>query len=269
MNLFSRTLLDEHPARIQYTCLQVNCGYSPPIQLLSSTTTSNLWTHLQRHHKQVYLAIKNTPSNPSISSAQSSSTSFFEPRTQSRPSVKYRELLLDFITSNNLPLKVVESASYRTMVQFLNPATISISKQTLRRDLFKNFAISRHELEIELQRHIQTGARLSLTTDAWSTRNYKEYMAVTVHWINDKWQQNSRLLDVIHLKEPIHSGEYLADQLLTVTDSFSITTSVFTITRDNASNNTTMLMSYEEASKSKPKTLQQPWGFSVKEGDVC
>jgi hypothetical protein len=180
-SLFSRSLLDGQPTRIQYTCLQVGCGYTPPIQLLSNSSTSNLWTHLQRHHKQVYLAVKKTPSSPSISSPPSSSTSFFEPRMQPRPSTKYRELLLDFVTSNNLALRVVESSSYRSIVRFLNPTTISISKQTLTRDLFKTFAISRHELEIELQRHIQTRARLSLTTDAWSARNYKDYMAVIVH----------------------------------------------------------------------------------------
>ena len=154
------------------------------------------------------------------------------------------------------------------MIRSLNPTTVSISKQTLTRDLHKTFAIARHELEIELQRHVQSGGRLSLTTDCWSARNYTEHCAVTVHWINREWQQNSRLLDVIHLKEPIHSGEYLADQLLTVTENYSITCAVFTITRDNASNNTTMLTSYEKASSLKAKTTIQPWRFSVKEGDV-
>jgi hypothetical protein len=270
--LFSRTLLDDQPLKIQYTCLQPNCIYKPPPQSASAiATTSNLWTHLQRHHKQVYFSVKQTtPSSPSNSSTQSTSTtSFFQPRTPIKPSSKYRDLLLNFVIQNNLALRVVESPSYSTMVQFLNPGTASISTQTLTRDLHKTFAINRHELEMELQRHIQTGARLSLTTDSWSARNYKDFMAVTVHWINDKWQQNSRLLDVVHLKEPIHSGEYLADQLLSVTDNFSITTSIFAITRDNASNNTTMLASYESLSQLKPKTLIQPWGFTVKEGDVC
>ncbi|KFZ18867.1 hypothetical protein V501_00969, partial [Pseudogymnoascus sp. VKM F-4519 (FW-2642)] len=37
-----------------------------------------------------------------------------------------------------------------------------------------------------------------------------------------------RVLDVVHLQEPIHSGEYLAQQLATVTDDMGITGAVFT-----------------------------------------
>ena len=85
------------------------------------------------------------PGSSSLSSVQSSSTGFVKPRTQPGPSAKYRELLLDFVTSNNLAFRVVESKSYNAMVRFLDPGGISISKQTLRRDLLKTFAISRHE----------------------------------------------------------------------------------------------------------------------------
>ncbi|KFY91815.1 hypothetical protein V500_04456, partial [Pseudogymnoascus sp. VKM F-4518 (FW-2643)] len=72
------------------------------------------------------------------------------------------------------------------------------------------------------------GGRISITTDAWSARNYIDYAAITAHWINDKWQQKSKVLDVIHLQEPIHSGEYLAQQLALVTDDMGITGAVFT-----------------------------------------
>jgi hypothetical protein len=59
--------------------------------------------------------------------------------------------------------------------------TLSISAASLVRDLHKTFAINRRKLELELQRHTASGGRLSLTTDAWSARNYSEHAAVTVH----------------------------------------------------------------------------------------
>jgi hypothetical protein len=75
--------------------------------------------------------------------------------------------------------------------------------------------------------------------------------------------------NLIHLKEPIHSGEYLADLLRTVTDDFDITSAVFTITRDNASSNSVMLEEFEKyALLNFKNTLQQPWHFLVEEGDV-
>ena len=74
----------------------------------------------------------------------------------------------------------------------------------------------------------------------------KEFIAVTGHWINKDWKQRLQLLDVVHLKDPIHSGEYLAEQLLSITNNFNITEYIFTITQDNASLNNSMLDLFEE-----------------------
>jgi hypothetical protein len=49
--------------------------------------------------------------------------------------------------------------------------------------------------------------------------------------------------------DPIHSREYLAEKLLEITNSLNITHAVFTVTRDNASSNNTMLAEFEAAAK--------------------
>jgi len=130
------------------------------------------------------------------------------------------------------------------------------------------FCIHKARLQLELQQHVIQGGRISLTTDTWSTRNYSEYAAVTAHWISDKWQLRCTVLDVIELREPIHSGEYLAEQLLAVTNDYHITPAVFTITCDNASTNTVMLSEYENLVYMHETTLQQPWAYITKEGNV-
>jgi len=56
-------------------------------------------------------------------------------------------------------------------------------------------------------------------------------------------------LDIVHLKDPIHSGEYLVEQLLSVTNDFNITEYIFTITRDNATLVNSMLNLFEETAK--------------------
>lgn len=79
-------------------------------------------------------------------------------------------------------------------------------------------------------------------------------------------------MDVVHLTDPIHDREYLAEQLLSVTNNFNITEYIFTITRDNASPNNSMLDQFEETvteqCHEKPENLQQPWSFTRKHGDV-
>ena len=92
-----------------------------------------------------------------------------------------------------------------------------------------------------MQEHCSHGGRISLTTDTWSSRNYKEFTAVTVHWINREWAQHLTIIDVVKLKEPIHSSEYLSNKLVAITDNFRVTQAVFTITRDNVAANDVML----------------------------
>ena len=83
--------------------------------------------------------------------------------------------------------------------------------------------------------------------DTWSSRNYKSFTAVTGHWINSDWVQNSQLLDIIELTDLVHFGEYLAKKLSEITSSLKITKVVFTITWDNAASNNTMLNEFEVA----------------------
>jgi hypothetical protein len=79
-------------------------------------------------------------------------------------------------------------------------------------------------------------------------------------------------MDIVELKEPIHSREYLADQLLDITNSFGVTQAVFTITRDNASANDVMLDNIEAETYNSRMSLldlvEQLWSFTQKEGDV-
>jgi hypothetical protein len=79
-------------------------------------------------------------------------------------------------------------------------------------------------------------------------------------------------LDIIELTDPVHSREYLAEKLSEITNSLKITKAVFTITRDNAASNNTMLNEfeaavsfYEDRDRDCPEQL---WSFTRKEGDV-
>ena len=49
----------------------------------------------------------------------------------------------------------------------------------------------------------------------------------------------------MELKEPIYSREYLAKELLKITNSFQLTKAIFTMTCDNASSNDIILTNFE------------------------
>ena len=112
--LFYRTLLDTVPTRIQYQCLQTNCGYTPS-QPLKNQTTSNLWKHLKNQHPSVHAEYDKISSIRSSSTPSTSTSAFFQPcqaSSNAPSSSKYRELVLSFIVSNNLPLCLIESQSF-------------------------------------------------------------------------------------------------------------------------------------------------------------
>lgn len=75
-------------------------------------------------------------------------------------------------------------------------------------------------------------------------------------------------MGIVFLAEPVNSREYLARCLLSVTNYFKITGSVFTVTRDNARPNNVMLKEFEEAAAQEEYTVEQPWTFRVESGDV-
>jgi hypothetical protein len=59
-----------------------------------------------------------------------------------------------------------------------------ISRWTLMQDLIALFRSGRELLILKLAKHTEGGGRLSLTTDTWSSNNYKSFTAVTGHWID-------------------------------------------------------------------------------------
>src|ERR1700726_2360622 len=83
--------------------------------------------------------------------------------------------------------------------------------------------------------------------------------------------QQSTVIDLIELKEPIHSSKYLAKMLANITNSFSVTHSIFTVTRDNAVSNDVMLANFESkvyTQRIASFSVKHSWSFKVKDGDI-
>jgi hypothetical protein len=155
--------------------MQPQCKYTPKPQRLDYTITSNYWIHYKNAYPDIAVLYN---SNAQGSSSQSSSyvddvATFFTLRL-SRPKestieafqTKYRALLLDFMVSNNLALRIVDSKSHRRLIQHCNASILSISKQTLIRDLNKTFLSAQNTLKVELQEHVKGSGRISITIDA-------------------------------------------------------------------------------------------------------
>lgn len=168
---------------------------------------------------------------------------------------------------NFLSFRHIESPWSIAFIEFLSLTTKLLSRRTLYQDIVKEFRHHRNILNAELQAHITMGEGLSLTSDAWTARDRDEHAAVTVHWSNEMWEQREAVLNVVHLEEA-HTGQYLADKLLQVTDDFELLLAIRTIPRDNAYANDYMLRIIETAAAEAETIPAQPCAFTVEERNV-
>jgi hypothetical protein len=186
----------------------------------------------------------------------------------------YRQKLLAFVVKNNLSFRLVEQDEFIKLIQHLNPFAPTVSTRTLVRDLKKEFEEGQKILKAKLADHVKISGRFSLTTDCWTAGNYKEFAAITIHWVNSSWEHQSEILDVVELTNPVHSGAYLAQVVIKATDFFDITHSIVVITHDNASVNDVLLKDFQAITLEKWQALGdeeqcQKWlQFTIEEGDI-
>lgn len=142
------------------------------------------------------------------------------------------------------------------------------------RDLKAKYIEAEEIQHQKLQRHVETGGRIALTTNAWASNNKLDYIAVTAHYNLLDDIKISTLLDIIELTNPVHLGEYLATKILEVTDQLGITCAIISITRDNASPNNTILNEFEAVVIEQFDLMSDRdqayfcYKFNRKEGDI-
>ena len=78
--------------------------------------------------------------------------------------------------------------------------------------------------------------RFSATMDMWTSNQNKSYMCVTVHWIDDNWSIQKRIVNFVHV-EGHHTGTKLSETFTELMVKWYIDKRMFALTLDNASTN--------------------------------
>ncbi|KAJ6647768.1 putative AC transposase, partial [Pseudolycoriella hygida] len=150
----------------------------------------------------------------------------------------YREALVDWIILSDQPFCECGVQSFSKMVDSLNPEAITISKETVKRDIIKKFAKQVELIKLRLKK---VSSKLSFTLDAWTSKNVLPFLAIRTHWINDNWEYETVLLDFSFIKGK-HSGLNISKIFLQCLSRFDIPLSqVLGVTIDNVSSNDTLI----------------------------
>jgi hypothetical protein len=226
-------------------CTQEGCTMVPKVVNRTLSGTNNYKTHYKQHHKSIPCTKEEADIRAKAAQVKKSRTFWTAPMAEQSHDQRYRILLLEFIIKNNLSFSIVDQPETKALLDFLSPNTKQVSSTTLMRDLKARYMEAEEIQHQKLQKHVESGGRIALTTDAWAGNNKLDYIAVTAHYHLVNGTKISTILDIIELTNPVHSGEYLATKMLEVTDRLGITCSVLSVTRDNASPNDIMLDEFE------------------------
>jgi hypothetical protein len=96
-------------------------------------------------------------------------------------------------------------------------------------------------------------SKIHISTDAWTSEEGTNYVAVVAHFLDEKHKLQTGLLDLRPLKGP-HSGENIAKVLSKVIEFYDISAVLGFFMMDNAGNNDTCI---EELAKQYPTITQQ------------
>ncbi|KAJ0827795.1 putative transcription factor/ chromatin remodeling BED-type(Zn) family [Helianthus annuus] len=153
-----------------------------------------------------------------------------------------RDEMAKFVIQESLPFNHFDNQRYTKMVQrTLQPRYTHVSRATLRRDCLKLWKKAKLEL-ISYFEKLETG--VNLTSDVWSAPHGSpdSYICVTAHWIEPAtWQMMKRTI-LFKLFDYPHTGEAIYKVIDKCITTYKLENKVFSISFDNASNNTSAVM---------------------------
>jgi hypothetical protein len=127
-------------------------------------------------------------------------------------------------------------AEHEYFVEFIKSLRSSFSFKS--RVTTRKLVIEMHlEEKQKLYREFSAvSSRFSATMDMWTSCQNLGYMCITVHWIDDDWQMQKRIVKFMHVKGN-HSGKKLGNEFCKSLMHWNLEKKVFSLTLDNASSN--------------------------------
>jgi len=107
------------------------------------------------------------------------------------------------------------------------------SRTTITRDCLKHFLEEKLKLKVYFKNTSQRVC-LCLTTDTWTSIQRINYMVLTAHYVNDKWNMQKKIISFVPITS--HKGEDIDMSVENCLREWGID-KIFTITVDNASSN--------------------------------
>ncbi|KAI3850257.1 hypothetical protein MKX03_021172 [Papaver bracteatum] len=145
-----------------------------------------------------------------------------------------RDLIARIIILHEFPFSMVEYVLFRMVLSSLQPNFKLVKRTTAYSDCLK---VYNYEKKLLYETFSKVQSLISLTTDMWTCNSQnKGYMALTVHYIDEEWRVQKRIL-YFSLVDGQHTGANIAKVLMDKLLEWNIDRKSGSITLDNASTN--------------------------------
>lgn len=104
-----------------------------------------------------------------------------------------RKIIAKMIIVHEYPFRMVEHAWFNILMNYMNASYKFIGRKTIRAECMKVY-LSEKEI---LKKQLRSVESISLTCDLWTSNQNLCYLALVAHYIDDEWNMQSRVLNLI------------------------------------------------------------------------
>ncbi len=209
------------------TCLDDNC-----FKIFVSTSTS--W--IRKHMRKAHLLTENGPID-SIELVDNVDDSKFK-YVSIIDFEQLKQRLIEWIVVMHISFSQVENEWFRQFLEILSPrlsSWIPKSGNTVRNWIVTEFKRRQKDIKAQLK---TSKSSIHLSFDMWTSPNHLSIVGIHGHFMSSQNKVDSLLLGLRRLRGP-HSGENIAEAVVSVIRKYEITDRIGYFVLDNASSNTT------------------------------
>ena len=185
----------------------------------------------------MHALVKSTPHTPQEGSNQTTLTSLVcthkKYSANDQHQLQLTDALVTFVAGDLMPLSIVESPRFRSLMSSADPRYQVPSRKLLRVKLLPERSAKMRE---GILKRLQKASSICVTVDLWSNRQLRSYISITAHFINEsEWSLESVMLACSHFKGS-HTAEAINEKFQKELISFEILSKVSFIVTDSAAN---------------------------------
>src|SRR5579859_4485821 len=138
-------------------------------------------------------------------------------------------LFINWVITDQQPFTIVENQDFNKFMASIQPNYKLPSRHIVKDMIMKKFENAQAQINNYLQ---LSTSKFSLTMDMWTSITSLGILAITIHFVNENWQFDHFVLDVLYIPAP-HNSLIIQETIIRILSELNIANRLIGITTDN------------------------------------